>query len=70
MFVQIYLKLQVKKFNLLFMSNYHVFIFRISATLKCNFDLRKYPLDEQHCLVEFESCTYNIQIAVEITSLA
>ncbi|KAL4230981.1 Glycine receptor subunit alpha-3 [Mactra antiquata] len=31
---------------------------RISATIKCNFDLRKFPLDTQHCSVEMESYGY------------
>ncbi|XP_060559078.1 glycine receptor subunit alpha-2-like [Ruditapes philippinarum] len=31
---------------------------RISATIKCNFDLRKFPLDLQHCFVEMESYGY------------
>ncbi|XP_052795135.1 glycine receptor subunit alpha-4-like isoform X1 [Mya arenaria] len=31
---------------------------RMSATIKCNFDLRKFPLDSQHCMVEMESYGY------------
>lgn len=31
---------------------------RISATIKCNFDLTKFPLDSQHCFVELESYGY------------
>ncbi|XP_053400442.1 glycine receptor subunit alphaZ1-like [Mercenaria mercenaria] len=31
---------------------------RISATIKCNFDLRKFPMDSQHCFVEMESYGY------------
>ncbi|XP_053400445.1 glycine receptor subunit alpha-2-like [Mercenaria mercenaria] len=31
---------------------------RISATVKCNFDLRKFPMDLQHCFVEMESYGY------------
>lgn len=45
---------QPSSFNLFITSTN--FFFRLSATLKCNFDLRKFPLDHQHCLVEMESC--------------
>ncbi|XP_060559072.1 glycine receptor subunit alpha-4-like [Ruditapes philippinarum] len=34
---------------------------RISATIKCNFDLRKFPMDSQHCFVEMESYGYTTE---------
>ncbi|KAF1460833.1 GBRB3 protein, partial [Cochlearius cochlearius] len=31
---------------------------RITTTAACMMDLRRYPLDEQNCTLEIESCTY------------
>lgn len=33
-----------------------VFFFRITTTAACMMDLRRYPLDEQNCTLEIESC--------------
>lgn len=32
--------------------------FRITTTAACMMDLRRYPLDEQNCTLEIESCVY------------
>ena len=32
------------------------FVFRITTTAACMMDLRRYPLDEQNCTLEIESC--------------
>lgn len=32
--------------------------FRITTTAACMMDLRRYPLDEQNCTLEIESCAY------------
>lgn len=32
------------------------FAFRITTTAACMMDLRRYPLDEQNCTLEIESC--------------
>lgn len=32
--------------------------FRITTTAACMMDLRRYPLDEQNCTLEIESCGY------------
>lgn len=31
---------------------------RITTTAACMMDLRRYPLDEQNCTLEIESCKY------------
>jgi len=31
---------------------------RITTTAACMMDLRRYPLDEQNCTLEIESCEY------------
>lgn len=33
-----------------------LFFFRITTTAACMMDLRRYPLDEQNCTLEIESC--------------
>ena len=43
--------------------------FRISATMKCNFDLRKFPMDGQHCSVQMESCKYLRVLPSPISSM-
>lgn len=35
-----------------------VFGFRITTTAACMMDLRRYPLDEQNCTLEIESCKF------------
>lgn len=32
--------------------------YRITTTAACMMDLRRYPLDEQNCTLEIESCKY------------
>lgn len=34
--------------------------FRITTTAACMMDLRRYPLDEQNCTLEIESCKFKI----------
>lgn len=33
-------------------------VYRITTTAACMMDLRRYPLDEQNCTLEIESCKY------------
>lgn len=35
---------------------YYTLFFRITTTAACMMDLRRYPLDEQNCTLEIESC--------------
>lgn len=33
-----------------------VFVPRITSTVACDMDLTKYPMDEQECMLDLESC--------------
>lgn len=46
--------LQLKKF--LTLSN--ICVYSITATIACNMDLTKYPMDRQVCTLQLESCEY------------
>lgn len=37
-----------------------LFCFRITTTAACMMDLRRYPLDEQNCTLEIESCKFKM----------
>lgn len=39
-----------------------LFWFRITTTAACMMDLRRYPLDEQNCTLEIESCKFKAHI--------
>ncbi|MEQ2300032.1 hypothetical protein AMECASPLE_021078 [Ameca splendens] len=41
--------------------------FRITTTAACMMDLRRYPLDEQNCTLEIESCKQH-KVYVQIDS--
>lgn len=32
----------------------------ITATIACNMDLTKYPMDRQECTLQLESCEYSL----------
>lgn len=34
----------------------HVCLCRITSTVACDMDLAKYPMDEQECMLDLESC--------------
>lgn len=38
------------------MFNHDGFPFRITSTVACDMDLTKYPMDEQECMLDLESC--------------
>ena len=44
------------KFTLVDAHYFGAFFFRITADLACRMNLARYPLDEQNCLLEIESC--------------
>jgi len=46
------------KINFFLTSSICVFFFRITTTAACMMDLRRYPLDEQNCTLEIESCEW------------
>lgn len=46
-------KIEMRRINKLFF-----FLPRITTTAACMMDLRRYPLDEQNCTLEIESCKY------------
>ena len=39
-----------------------LFWFRITTTAACMMDLRRYPLDEQNCTLEIESCKFELHV--------
>lgn len=50
----------VMKISVLFPSNSR----RITTTAACMMDLRRYPLDEQNCTLEIESCEYDMTLSL------
>lgn len=35
------------------------FVGRVTSTVACDMDLTKYPMDEQECMLDLESCELN-----------
>lgn len=40
-----------------------LFVHRITTTAACMMDLRRYPLDEQNCTLEIESCEFQRRLS-------
>lgn len=40
------------------------FVPRITSTVACDMDLTKYPMDEQECMLDLESCTFAVWLFV------
>lgn len=60
--VKIYFDLSTKcnqrKIGMRHVNKLFFFLPRITTTAACMMDLRRYPLDEQNCTLEIESCKY------------
>ena len=44
------------------------YVCRITLTLSCTMDLRRFPMDYQRCSVQIESCKYNVVVLKSSTN--
>lgn len=42
------------------------FVPRITSTVACDMDLTKYPMDEQECMLDLESCELELILNVNL----